>query len=90
MLGRNGMGKTTLFATIAESQQLPQVVRLAAQLVMLIVPNFGQYNVQNSVINSGAQIVGEGIYYTNLAVYGIVYISILLLGAMLIFDRREV
>jgi hypothetical protein len=34
--------------------------------------------------------VGEGIYYTNLAVYGIVYISILLLGAMLIFDRREV
>lgn len=80
----------SLFATIAESQQLPQAVRVAAQIVMLIVPNFGQYNVQNSVINSGAQIVGEGIYYTNLAVYGVVYISILLLGAMLVFDRREV
>ncbi|MBX3096697.1 MAG: ABC transporter permease [Fimbriimonadaceae bacterium] len=80
----------SLFSTISENQNLPMVAKIGSNLIMWLVPNFAQYNVQNSVINQGSVIVSEQVYYAQMVIYGIVYISILLLAGMLIFDRREV
>jgi len=79
-----------LFSTISENQNLDTITKAGATVIMWVVPNFAQYNVQNSVINQGSVIVSEQIYYAQMVVYGVVYIAILLLAGMLIFDRREV
>ncbi len=84
----------TLFSSVFESlganAGLTPVVKNAAVVVHTIVPNFAQFNIQNQIINPTQQIRNEGLYYTQLGFYAIAYIGLLLIGGILIFDRREV
>lgn len=80
----------TLTQTISENKSLPEVARWGATFLNSILPNFQNFNVQNSIINPNQEIRGEGLYYLNLALYAVFYITILLLGAILVFDKKEV
>ncbi len=79
-----------LFQTLQENQNTVPFVKLVAKGVNTFLPNFANYNVQNPIINPTSVIQNEGRYYLGITVYGVVYISILLIVAILIFDRREV
>jgi hypothetical protein len=79
-----------LFDSIAQDESLSPVVKGASTIIHTIVPNFQNFNVQNTVINPTQQIRGEALYFVELAFYAIAYIAILLIGGVLIFDRREV
>ena len=61
-----------------------------AKFVTSILPNFANYDVKNPIINPGQQIQNETTYYLGTAGYGILYISILIIAGIIIFDRREV
>ena len=78
------------FQTLQEAQGTPIVAKVFAQIVNVLLPNFANYNVQNPIINPTQTIQNEGAYYFQVTVYGLFYIGILLVGGMLIFDRREV
>lgn len=80
----------SFFDSVANSQSVNQVVKIVAKMIHLILPNFANYNVQNPLINPQVQIQNETTYYTMSTVYGLIYILILLVGGILIFDRREV
>jgi len=80
----------SMIDTIGNDKTLNPIVKGAAQFLHLIVPNFQSFNVQNSAINNGPQIRAEGVYYLELAAYAVFYILVLLIGGILIFDRREV
>lgn len=80
----------TLFDAVAENSQMPMVAKAAVQIIQSIVPNFQNFSVQNTVVNPGQVIRGEMYHYFNLAGYGMLYISILLILGILIFDRKEV
>jgi ABC-type transport system involved in multi-copper enzyme maturation permease subunit len=80
----------SLFDSIAQDESLSPVVKGASTIIHTIVPNFQNFNVQNTVINPTQQIRGEALYFVELAFYAIAYIAILLIGGVLIFDRREV
>ncbi len=55
-----------------------------------IVPNFDNFNIQNPIIHPDVTITNETQYiWTNIA-YALLYTTVLLIGAVLIFDRREV
>jgi ABC-type transport system involved in multi-copper enzyme maturation permease subunit len=79
-----------LFQTLQENQNTVPFVKYAAQAVNTFLPNFANYNVQNPIINPTSVIQNEGRYYLGVTVYGVVYICILLIIGILIFDRREV
>ena len=79
-----------LFQTLQENKNTAPFVKLVAQGVNTFLPNFANYNVQNPIINPTQQIQNEGRYFLGVTVYGLVYISILLIIGILIFDRREV
>ena len=85
-----GMMFNPLFQTIATDKSVLPVGKGAATVIHTIVPNFANYNIQNPIINPGQQIRAEGVYYLELIVYALIYISILLLGGILVFDKREV
>jgi ABC-type transport system involved in multi-copper enzyme maturation permease subunit len=59
-------------------------------LVHFLIPNFGNFNIQNPIIHPDVQIQNMSIYMTQTILYAIIYSAIMLLIAVLIFDRREV
>jgi ABC-type transport system involved in multi-copper enzyme maturation permease subunit len=59
-------------------------------VVSTILPNFSSYNVQNKLINPETIITNPIQYAISAVVYGVVYIMIMLIIGMLIFDRKEV
>lgn len=80
----------SLLGTIKDNKALPDAAKLLAAFIHSLVPNFQDFDVQNPVINATQQIRGVGMHYTALTVYAVLYITILLIGGILIFDRREV
>lgn len=78
------------FDTLAKSQSTPQVAKIAAQVVNVLLPNFANYNVQNPLLNPGSTISNPSTYYLMTTAYGLVYIVALLVAGMIIFERREV
>jgi ABC-type transport system involved in multi-copper enzyme maturation permease subunit len=78
------------FQTLEENRNTPVFAKMAAQVVNLVIPNFSSYNVQNPLTNVNVVIQNETLHFVNLAVYGLFYIGVLLIGGILIFDKREV
>ncbi len=65
-------------------------VRLAGNVVHYLLPNFGNFNIQNSLIHPTQEIINQGVFIRNNIIYACIYSAVLLTLAILIFDRREV
>ena len=78
------------FKTLEDNQHTPIFTKKAAQIVNVVLPNFAMFNTQNPIINPTQTIGSESGYYMHAALYGVIYIGILLVAGILIFDRREV
>lgn len=78
-----------LYDTISANNQNP-VMQKVAQFVTTLLPNFANYDTKNPIINPGTVIRNETVYYLQITGYGILYMTILLIAGILIFDRREV
>jgi ABC-type transport system involved in multi-copper enzyme maturation permease subunit len=91
-IGMWGVGTVLnpLYASIAEHSGATGIMQTVARLVTGIMPNFGSYDVANPIINPGQEIGNPAFYFLYVLGYGVVYIAILLIAGMLIFDRREV
>lgn len=79
-----------VFQDLANSESLAPGAKLGATAIHTIVPNFAMFNIQNPIINAGQTIQNETVYYVQMGVYALFYIGVLLVGGVLIFDRREV
>jgi ABC-type transport system involved in multi-copper enzyme maturation permease subunit len=77
------------FDSISRAEGASAFAKAGATVVGTVIPNFANFNVQNTVINPGAEIANPTWYYVQITLYGLFYISILLVAAILIFDRRE-
>lgn len=58
--------------------------------VHYIVPNFGNFNFTNKLINPEVEIKNEVLFLTQITIYAFVYAAVLMILAVLVFDRREV
>jgi ABC-type transport system involved in multi-copper enzyme maturation permease subunit len=81
---------SAVFETLSQNPSVPGLAKGAATAVNYLLPNFNYYNVQNPIINPGQVITNETTYYMQATVYGLFYIGILVVGGILVFDRREV
>lgn len=79
----------SVFASIANSNDTPLLVRIGGTIIHTIVPNFANFSVQNPAVNQ-TQIRNEALYFVENLGYAIFYIMILLIGGILVFDRKEV
>jgi ABC-type transport system involved in multi-copper enzyme maturation permease subunit len=79
-----------LYDSIQTNQGASPIMQGVAKFVTSILPNFANYDVKNPIINPGQQIQNETAYYLGTAGYGLMYITILIIAGILIFDRREV
>ena len=58
--------------------------------VHYLVPNFGNFNLTNPLVNPDVQVKSEGLFLTQNVIYALVYAAVLIILAVLAFDRREV
>lgn len=79
-----------LFQDLSGNADVNPVAKYAATFIHTVVPNFAQFDIQNSIINTGTAIRAEGFYFLQLFGYAIAYIGILLIAGILIFDKREI
>ena len=56
----------------------------------LLVPNFGDYAIQNPFINPSVTVTHEPAYIVLTIIYALLYTILLLMAGTVIFDRREV
>jgi len=56
----------------------------------LIVPNFGNFNIQNPIIHPEVIIRNENTYLIQMVLYSVLWVAILMTVAVVAFDRREV
>jgi ABC-type transport system involved in multi-copper enzyme maturation permease subunit len=61
-----------------------------ASIVHYAIPNFGNFNIQNKLIHPTVTIQNLSQFITQNIVYAIIYSAVLLILAILVFDRREV
>lgn len=80
----------SFFEVISTNPNAPGIAKMFATVANTILPNFANYNVQNPIINPEQIIQNESQYYIRVTLYGLLYIGILLVGGILVFDRREV
>lgn len=66
------------------------IVKAFFTIIHYLVPNFGNFNATNPLINPDVQIKSEGLFYAQNTIYALVYAAVLMILAILIFDRREV
>jgi ABC-type transport system involved in multi-copper enzyme maturation permease subunit len=66
------------------------VTRILASIVHFLIPNFGNFNIQNKLIHPEVTISNETVFIVQNIVYAIIYSAVLLILAILVFDRREV
>lgn len=79
-----------LYGSIAGNSNVNQFMQTVAKVIISVMPNFANYDVKNPIINPGQQIMNPTYYFLQVVGYGLFYIALLLIGGMLIFDRREV
>lgn len=79
-----------LYESIQSNQGATPIMQMVAKFITSILPNFANYDVKNPIINPGSQIQNETTYYLGTVGYGLLYITILIIAGILIFDRREV
>jgi len=80
----------SFFDVLSKNSQLNPVVKMMASVIHVLVPNFQSFNVQNTVINQGQMIQGEGMMYLGLGAYAVTYIAILMIAGIVVFEYREV
>ncbi len=78
------------FQTLNDNAKTPMIAKIPAFIINTVLPNFANYNIQNPLINPTQTVRNESIYYVNITAYGIMYIAILMVLGILIFDKREV
>ena len=59
-------------------------------LMHYLIPNFANFFTQNPLIHPGVVVQNEAVYYAENIIYALIYASILMIIAILVFDRREV
>ena len=72
-----------------DSKKNPAVV-MTFKVLHVIIPNFGNFNIQNPIIHPDVVIHNETQYLVQTIMYALLWTAILMTGAVLAFDRREV
>jgi ABC-type transport system involved in multi-copper enzyme maturation permease subunit len=79
-----------LYDSFANNPQSAPIMKFTAKVILNILPNFANYDVKNPILHPGVVIQNEASYYMKTVGYGFLYIAVLLILGIVIFDRKEV
>lgn len=83
---------SALWQSIAESksEQISPIVRIFYKIIHVIIPNFDYYNIQNRIIHPHHEVRSMELYVAVGVLKAVVIVVILMILAVVAFDRKEV
>lgn len=78
------------YKSLADNTQTLPLMKSVAGFINAALPNFSNYDVKNSIINPGQEVQNPTFFNVYIVGYAVGYILALLIGGMLIFEKREV
>lgn len=79
-----------LYESVAQNSGTPGAMKLIANLITRVLPNFANFDVKNPLINPNQIIENETVFFIQVILQAVAYIAALLILGNVIFDRREV
>ena len=79
-----------LYDSFASNPNTQPIMKWTATIILKVLPNFANYDVKNPILHPGVVIQNESQYYLQTIGYGLLYIAVLLIAGIVIFDKREV
>jgi ABC-type transport system involved in multi-copper enzyme maturation permease subunit len=80
---------STFIADLAKTNSNP-ILKGLFTILHFLIPNFGNFQYTNPLVNPDVVFKSEAVFLAQNTIYGLVYAAVLLILAILIFDRREV
>jgi ABC-type transport system involved in multi-copper enzyme maturation permease subunit len=80
---------SSFLETIQRNPEVTPLTRIPIQILTVILPNFANFNIQNPIINPEQVLTDEFAYLVQTVLYAIVYIVLLLVASVLVFNQRE-
>ncbi|MCS7209201.1 MAG: ABC transporter permease [Fimbriimonadales bacterium] len=80
---------SSFLETLQRNPETTPIAQMVIQILTAVMPNFSLFNVQNPIINPEQVLVDPLAYTVQTIAYAIVYMALLLVGSMLIFNQRE-
>jgi ABC-type transport system involved in multi-copper enzyme maturation permease subunit len=74
----------------SSNPQTPGLVKVLYSIIYHVLPNFDLFNIQNRLIHPQFEVRSFPIYVCGVTAYAIVYSSIVMIVAIIAFDRKEV
>lgn len=76
--------------TLAKADKANPIMKTFYATLHAIIPNFDSYNVTNPLLHPATQVTNMGLYTAGVALYSILYVSFMMLLAILVFWKKEV
>ncbi len=80
---------STFLDTIQRNPEVTPLTRIPVQILTVLLPNFANFNIQNPIINPEQVLTDEVAYLVQTIAYAVIYMVLLLVASILIFNQRE-
>lgn len=80
---------SSFLETIQRNPDVTPFTRVPIQILTVVLPNFANFNIQNPIINPEQVLTDELAYFIQTVMYAIVYVVLLLVASVLVFNQRE-
>jgi len=80
----------SLTETMASNKAASELLRSLYSLIHKLIPNFDKFNVSNALLHPEAHITNMAQYTGKLAIYGLLYAVVMMLLAVVFFQKKEV
>ena len=64
--------------------------KIVANILHFALPNFGNFNIQNTLIHPQVKLTNANAFIVQNIIYALIYSAVMLIMAIIVFDRREV
>lgn len=81
---------SSVVQSLGSASEANAALKAFFQVTSFVLPQFDRFNVSNQLLHPETQIANMGIYTLQVGAYGLIYVLITLVVAILIFERKEV
>ena len=81
---------SSIVQSLGSAEDAHAALRAFLKVTSYVLPQFDRFNVSNQLLHPETQVANMGIYTAQVGAYGIIYVLITLVVAILIFERKEV
>jgi ABC-type transport system involved in multi-copper enzyme maturation permease subunit len=81
---------SSVVQSLGNAEDAHALLKGILKVTSYVLPQFDRFNVSNQLLHPETQIANLGTYTLQVAAYGLIYVLITLVVAILIFERKEV